>query len=86
MLESSLSFLSADQQLDSGSRNDALGKLGQLDALDATNAGLSSLILEQLKGLHLPVDRARSSEQLQQMIADSRKYRGTCVKDVQVQY
>ena len=86
LLESSLSFLSADQQLDSGSRNDVLGKLGQLDALNATNAGLSSLILEQIRGLHLHVDRARSLEQLKQMIAAAREYRGTCVKDVQVQY
>jgi hypothetical protein len=86
LLESSLSFLSADQQLDSSSRNDALSKLGQLDALNATNAGLSSLILDQLKGLHLHVDRARSLAQLEQTIADARKYHGTCVKDVHVQF
>ncbi len=84
LLESSLSFLSADQRLDDRSRNDAFGKLGQLDALNATNAGLSSLIIEQMKGLHLHVDRARSSEQLRQAIADARKWRGPCVKDVQV--
>lgn len=86
LLESSLSFLSSDQQLDSGSRNAALAKLGQLDALKATNAGLSSLIIDQMKNLHLHVDRARRSEQLKQMIADERRYRGPCVKDVPVQF
>jgi len=86
LLESSLSFLSADQQLDSGARNDALGKLGQLDALNAVNAGLSSLILEQMKTLHLKVDRATASSQLKEMIASARTWRGACVKDVQIQF
>lgn len=86
LLESNLSFLSADQQLDNGSRNDALGRLGQLDALNATNAGLSSLMIDQMKSLHLNVDRVRSAEQLKETIADERKYRGNCVKDVQVQF
>jgi hypothetical protein len=86
LLESSLSFLGADEQLDIGSRNDALAKLGQLDSLNAVNAGLSSLILDQIRDLHLHVDRARSAEQLKQMSADARKYRGACVKDVQIQF
>jgi hypothetical protein len=86
LLESSLSFLSADQQLDDRSRNDALGKLGQLDALNATNAGLSGLIVEQMKGLHLHVDRANSADQLNQEISRARKWRGKCVKDVQIQF
>jgi hypothetical protein len=86
LLESNLSFLSADQHLDDRSRNDAFGKLGQLDALNATNSGLSSLIIEQMKSLHLHVDRASSAEQLKQEIASARKWRGNCVKDVQVQF
>jgi hypothetical protein len=86
LLESNLSFLSADQQLDDRSRNDALGKLGQLDALNATNAGLGSLILEQVKTLHLHVDRTSSAEQLKQQIASARRWRGNCVKDVRVQF
>ncbi len=86
LLESSLSFLSADQRLDDRSRNDALAKLGQLDALNATNAGLSSLIIEQLKSLHLQVDHAQSAEQLKQLIDYARKWRGACVKDVQVEF
>ncbi len=85
LLESSLSFLSLNQQLDSRSRNDALGKLGQLDALNATNSGLSSLIIEQMKGLHLHVDRTSSAQQLKQEIVDARKWRGNCVKEVQFQ-
>jgi hypothetical protein len=86
LLESSLSFLSADQQLDGQSRNDALGKLGQLDALNATNAGLSSLMIDQMKSLHLQVDRPRNSTLLKETIAHQRRYRGNCVKDVQVQF
>jgi hypothetical protein len=86
LLESSLSFLSADGQLDTRSRDEALSKLGQLDELNAVNAGLSSLILEQMKGLHLDVDRARSSAQLKGMIADARQFRGACVKDVRVEF
>jgi hypothetical protein len=86
LLESNLSFLSTDQQLDDRSRNDALGKLGQLDALNATNAGLGSLILEQVKTLHLHVDRTSSAEQLKQQIASARRWRGNCVKDVRVQF
>jgi hypothetical protein len=85
-IESSLSFLSTDQELDLSSRNDALAKLGQLDALNAVNAGLSSLIVEQVKTLHLPVDRVRGARELRQMIADARSYRGNCVKDVRVDY
>lgn len=86
MIESSLSFLAADGQLDISSRNDALSKLGQLDALNTTNAGLSSLILYQLRDLHLPVDRARASAEWKGMIAAARQWRGTCVKDVEVEY
>lgn len=86
MLESSLSFLGTDQQLDSGSRNDALGKLGQLDALNATNAGLSSLIDGQMKGLHLHVDRLRAAQQLKRTLAETRRWRGNCVKDVRVEF
>ena len=85
-IKSSLSYLSGDQMLDSASRNDALGKLGQLDALNATNAGLSSLILDQVEGLHLPLDRASAVRQLKAMVADARAYRGACVKDVQVHF
>ena len=86
LLESNLSFLSSDQQLDDRSRNDALGKLGELDALNATNAGLGSFIIDQMKGLHLHVDRASSAERLKQEIASARKWRGNCVKDVEVQF
>jgi hypothetical protein len=86
LLESSLSFLSANQQLDGGSRTNALGKLGQLDALNAANSGLSSLILEQMRGLHLPVDGARASARLKKTILEAREGHGPCVKDVQVQF
>jgi len=86
LLESSLSYLSSDQQLDNGSRNDALSKLGQLDALNATNAGLSSLIVGQMKGLHLQVDRARAEEQWREKLAQTRRYRGNCVEDVRVEF
>ena len=85
MLESDLAFLSTNQQLDNRSRLDALGKLGQLDALNATNAGLSSLIVDELKGLHLNLDRVRFSNGLQAMVAEQRQYRGACVKDVRIQ-
>ena len=85
-LESSLSYLSADQQLDNGSRIDALRKLGQLDGLNATNAGLSSLMVDQMKGLHLHLDRSREADRLKQSIIGERQYRGNCVKDVAVQF
>jgi len=85
-LESNLSFLSADQQLDNQSRVEALGKLGQLDALNGVLSGLSSLMLGGIKTLHLHVDPATGSEQLKQMIAVQRQYRGACVKDVRVQF
>lgn len=85
-IESSLSFLSTDEQLDSGARNDALAKLGQLDALNTTNAGLSDLILEQMKGLHLHIDNARISAELREEIAAARSSRGACVVDVHVQF
>jgi hypothetical protein len=39
-----------------------------------------------MKSLHLPNDRTRNFEQLKQEIASSRKWRGNCVKDVQVQF
>ena len=85
-IESSLSYLSTDQQLDVGTRNDALGKLGQLDALNAVNAGLSSLMLEQIKDLHLPFDRVRTKAELKETIAAARQWRGSCVKDVKVEF
>ncbi|HEX5237199.1 MAG TPA: hypothetical protein VFW39_01885 [Sphingomicrobium sp.] len=85
-LESKLSFLSVDQTLDNGTRNDALEALGQLDALNSTIAGLSSLMIEQIKGFHLHVDRARLGEDLKRSIAGERQYRGSCVKDVRVQF
>jgi hypothetical protein len=86
MLESNLSFLSTDQQLDNRSRIEALGKLGQLDALNGVLTGLSSLLLEGIKMLHLHVDKTASSEPLDQMLAVQRQYRGACVKDVEIQY
>jgi hypothetical protein len=86
LLESKLSFLSADQQLDNRSRTDALGTLGELDALNSTIAGLSSLIIGQLKDMHLQVDRVSVSADLRESIRSERRYRGACVKDVQVQF
>ena len=86
LLESKLSFLSGDQQLDNGARTDSLATLGQLDALNSTIAGLSSLILAQVKDLHLHVDRARFSKDLRQSIETERQFRGACVKDVSVQF
>jgi len=86
LLESGLSFLSTDQQLDNRSRLDALGKLGQLDALNSVNAGLSGLITDQMHGLRLNVDGAAFSKQLRAEIGDERRYRGACVKDERVQF
>lgn len=86
LLESKLSFLSADQELDNRSRTDVLGTLGQLDALNATIAGLSSLIIQQVKDLHLSVDRTRAAKDLRQSILSEQLYRGTCVKNVQIQF
>jgi hypothetical protein len=86
LLESSLAFLSTDQQLDNGSRVDALERLGQLDALNSVNSGLSSLIAEQMKGLHLHVDRVRLSQELKRAMDDERQYRGACVKNVHIQF
>jgi hypothetical protein len=86
LTESSLSYLGADQRLDDRSRNDALGKLGQLDALNATVTGLSSLMIDQLPGMHLHVDRAASAAQLKHLIAAEREYYGACVKDVRVKF
>ena len=84
--ESKLAFLSVDQQLESGARTEALGTLGQLDALNAVISGLSSLMIEQIKGLHLQVDRVARSEELKASIASERRYRGACVKDVQLRF
>ena len=86
LLESRLSYLSADQKLDTDARTDALGILGQLDALNSTIAGLSGLILTQVKDLHLHVDRAGFSQALKQSIESERQFRGACVKSVQVQF
>jgi hypothetical protein len=85
-LESNLSFLSADQQLDNASRSEALGKLGELDALNSVITGLSNLIIEQMKALHLHLDRVSSSNELRELIVGERQYRGACVKDVKVEF
>jgi len=83
-LESSLSFLSADQQLDNQSRVEALGKLGQLQALNGLIAALGGLMLDQIKALHLRPDTSAGNKQAEQIIAVQRQERGTCVKDVRV--
>jgi hypothetical protein len=85
-LETKLAFLSVDQRLDNSTRADALGTIGQLDALNAVIAGLSSLIIDQIKGLHLGVDRAATSKAMEFIIRSERQDRGTCVKDVRVQF
>jgi hypothetical protein len=85
-IESKLAFLSVDQQLDNGTRADALAALGQLDSLNAVITGLSSLIIDQMHSLHLHVDRAGGAEELGQIIRTERQDRGTCVKDVQIQF
>ena len=83
-LESKLTFLSVDQRLDNSSRIGALGTLGQLDMLNTTISGLSSLLIDQIKGMHLRVDRSAFSSALSAMITEQRNYRGRCVKDVQL--
>jgi hypothetical protein len=85
-LESKLAFLSVDQRLDNNSRTEALATLGQLDALNAVVAGLSSLMLNQIKGLHLQVDRASVSKQLDESVRTEREDRGACVKNMQIQF
>jgi hypothetical protein len=84
-LESKLSFLSSDQDLDNASRIDALRVLGQLDALNSTIAGLSSLLVSEVTALHLRVDRASFSKGLRNMIVTQRLHRGRCVIDVSIQ-
>ena len=84
-LQSKLSFLSVDQQLDNRSRIEALQTLGQLDELNTTITGLSSLLLEQIKRLNLHVDRSALSHDLNETIDRQRQYRGTCVKDVTIE-
>lgn len=86
LLESNLSFLSSDQQLDNRSRIDALGRLGQLDALNTVTTGLSDLMLEQIRGLHLRVDRDKSSAKVKQIMESQRQLRGPCVKGVRVEF
>jgi hypothetical protein len=85
-LESKLAFLSVNQQLDNATRADALGVIGQLDALNAVITGLSSLIIEQMKGLHLHVDRAAKFKEMKQIVDVERRDRGVCVKDVRVEF
>jgi hypothetical protein len=84
-IESKLAFLSVDRRLDEGARTEALAALGQLDPLNAVIAGLSSLMIDQMKGLHLSVDRAARADEHKQIILAERRDRGTCVKDVQIQ-
>lgn len=84
-LQSKLSFLSVDQQLDNSSRVNALQTLGQLDDLNTTITGLGSLLIEQIKGLHLRVDRSAFAHQLKETIANQRRYRGICVTDVTIE-
>jgi hypothetical protein len=85
-LETKLAFLSVDQRLDNSTRADALGTIGQLDALNAVITGLSSLIIDQIKGLHLSVDRVAASKDMKGIIRSERQDRGPCVKDVLVQF
>ena len=85
-IESKLAFLSADQRLDDEARADALGAIGQLDALNAVIAGLSSLMIDQIKALHLHIDHAASAAELRRIVANERRDRGACVKDVQIQF
>jgi len=49
-------------------------------------AGLSSLLIQKIKALHIQVDRAAASRELKEMIDGQRQYRGRCVKDVSVQF
>ncbi|HEX3423489.1 MAG TPA: hypothetical protein VHS33_08840 [Sphingomicrobium sp.] len=85
-LESKLSFLGNDQQFDNISRVGALETLGQLDTLNAAISGLSDLLINQVENLHLQVDHSASAKVLQTMLAQQRKFRGRCVKTVQIQF
>jgi hypothetical protein len=85
-LESSLSFLSHDQQLDNPSRLQALGKLGQLQALNGVISVLAGLMLDQVKALHLRAETPGGARQAEQMIAMQRRLRGACVTDVRVRF
>ena len=85
-LSSRLAFLSVDQRLDNSTRADTLGTIGQLDELNAVIAGLSSLIMDQVKGLHLTVDQAAASREMEELVRSERRDRGACVKDVRIQF
>lgn len=43
-------------------------------------------MIDQMKGLHLRVDRAARAAELKQIIEAERQDRGTCVKDVQIRF
>lgn len=85
-LESKLEYLSADQKLNESARTDALETLGQLDALNAVISGLSSLMIDEVEGLHLHVDRPLMAKELKQLIDAERQSRGACVKNVQIHF
>ena len=83
-IEPRLSFLSYGQELDQRSRVDALNALAELDWINGTIATLSGHVVDGVRNLHLRLDRAAFAKELDHDIAEQRRIRGPCVKDVQI--
>lgn len=81
-LQSKLSFLSLDQDLDDRSRNDALATLSQLDWLNGGVVIFGRNLIDTAKPLDLPLNWAAIQDRVNSLIDEQRKLRGPCVKDV----
>ena len=81
-----LSFLSFDQRLDNRSRIEALATLGELDRINAGMASLGAQLVDDIRQMHLPLDHRRIAKDLHDVLLAQRRFRGACVKDVNVDY
>lgn len=81
-----LSVLSFDQVLDNHSRLDALSTLAQLDALNAKMSRWSSQLIDEVRPLHLRLDRAVRAKKMRDTFLAQRQLRGLCVEEMQLDF
>ena len=81
-----LSFLSFDQRLDNASRVNALMALGQLDSVNAGMSLASRGLVEEVRQLHLKFDRGAMAKSMRGTFAAQRTLRGTCVKEMRLDF
>ena len=81
---SELLYLSFDTTLDAQARRSAISALGQLDWLNGIIVVTGDQLVDATRAMHLDFSRTNLRQNIADVERDQRKFRGSCVKHVDV--